>query len=169
MGADKAALDWGGRRAVDRLADLARELDAAAVVSAGATDYGLPIAAEARPKGGPVAGFLAGAAALAQAGCERCLALAVDAPTVTAGDLEPLLRAPAPGAAYAGLNLPLVVTLAALPTGDGWGWAMRRLIEAAGLALLPVPPDAAARLRGANTRDERAALLAALNERGPLQ
>ncbi|HEY0651236.1 NTP transferase domain-containing protein, partial [Phenylobacterium sp.] len=35
MGADKAALLWGGRRAVDRLADLARELGAAAVLTSG--------------------------------------------------------------------------------------------------------------------------------------
>ena len=37
---------------------------------------------------------------------------------------------------------------------------IRRLAETAGVARLPVPPGAQARLRGANTPEERAALLA---------
>lgn len=157
MGADKAALDWGGARAVDRLADLARTLGAAAIVSAGPRDYGLPIAAEDPPGGGPAAGIAAGARALG--GCTRILVLAVDAPTLTADDLAPLLAAPAPGAAYEGLHLPLVLESAALPADAGAGWPMGRLVERAGLARLAVPAEAAARLRGANTPEERQDLL----------
>lgn len=157
MGADKAVLDWAGARAVDRLADLARSLGAVAIVSAGPRDYGLPVAAEDPPGGGPVAGIVAGARALS--GCTRVLALAVDAPTLTADDLASLLAAPAPGAAFEGLHLPLVVDLAALPADAGAGWPMARLVERAGLARLSPPAGAEARLRGANTPDEREELL----------
>ncbi|HEX7887056.1 MAG TPA: NTP transferase domain-containing protein [Phenylobacterium sp.] len=160
MGADKAALLWNGRRAVDRLADLARELDAVAAVTAGAGDYGLPTAAEDPPGGGPAAGLLTGAKRLRGLGCERVLVVATDAPTITVEDLRPLLETPAPGAAYAGLNLPLVAEIAALPPGDGQGWAMGRLIDAAALARIACPAGSAARLRGANTPEEREALLA---------
>lgn len=159
MGADKAELDWAGRRAVDRLADLARSVGAGVVVTAGPRDYGLPAIAEDPPGGGPVAGVLAAAAALTGEGCHRFLILPVDAPTITADDLAPLLAAPAPGATYEGLNLPLVIDADALPAGAGQGWAMGRLIDAAGLARLPCPPDSALRLRGANTPEERDVLL----------
>lgn len=155
MGADKAALDWGGRRAVDRIADLARALGAQAIVTAGPRDYGLPVAAEAG--GGPAAGIVAGVRALE--GCARVLVLAVDAPTVTAGDLAPLLAAGAPGAAYEGLHLPLAIDAGAVPADAGAGWPMARFVERAGLVRLAVPPGAAARLRGANTPEEREALL----------
>lgn len=157
MGADKAELAWGGRRAVDRLAELARELGATAIVSAGARDYGLPIAVEDPPGGGPVAGLVAGARALE--GCTRALVLAVDAPTVTADDLAPLLASTPPGAAYAGLHLPMVIAVAAIPADAGAGWPMGRLVERGGLSRLAVPPDSEARLRGANTPAEREALL----------
>jgi len=159
MGADKAALVWDGQRAVDRLAHLARELGAAVVVTAGAQDYGLPVAAEDPPGGGPVAGIVAGAEALRGQGCVRGLVLAVDAPTIGPGDLQPLLDAPAPGAAFAGLHLPLVLQLTALPAAAGAGWPMARLIDQAGLSRIACPPAAWARLRGANTPEERDALL----------
>ena len=157
MGADKAEMLWGGRRAVDLLAKLAAELGAAAVVSAGMRDYGLPVAAEDPPGGGPVAGLAAGLRALS--GCTRALVLAVDAPTVTAAELGPLLAAPAPGAAYDGLHLPLVIDNDAFPAGAGAGWPMARLVERAGLARLTPPAGAEARLRGANTPEEREELL----------
>jgi len=159
MGADKAAQDWAGRRAVDRLVELAQALGAKAVVTAGVTDYGLARAVEDPPGGGPVAGLAAGAAALSTAGCVRALVLAADAPTITVGDLAPLLAAPAPGAAYEGLHLPLVIHLGALPADQVHGWPMGRLVEKAGLARLPAPPSAADRLRGANTPAEREMLL----------
>lgn len=157
MGADKAEMLWGGRRAVDRLADLARELGAAAIVSAGARDYGLPLAAEDPPGGGPVAGIVAALRVLP--GCSQALVLAVDAPTLTAADLAPLLSAPAPGAAYEGLHLPLAIYLEALPADAGAGWPMARLVERAGLARLTAPVGAEPRLRGANTPQEREELL----------
>ena len=165
MGADKAELLWDGRRAVDRLADLAEALGADALVTAGPRDYGLPVAAEAG--GGPVAGIVAGVRALE--GCGRVLVLAVDAPTVTPADLEPLLASPTPGAAYAGLHLPLVFHPDRLPADAGAGWPMARLVERAGLARLPVPVGAEARLRGANTPAEREDLLRRLIGRDSAQ
>jgi molybdopterin-guanine dinucleotide biosynthesis protein A len=156
MGADKAELEWEGRRAVDRLADLARSLGAVAIVTAGPRDYGLPVAAEDPPGGGPVAGIVAGVRAL---GLARVLVLAVDAPTLTIEDIAPLLPALAPGAAYEGLHLPLVLHAAAIPPDAGAGWPMGRLVERAGLARLAAPPGAAERLRGANTPAEREVLL----------
>jgi molybdopterin-guanine dinucleotide biosynthesis protein A len=161
MGEDKATLDWGGRRAVDRLADLAGTLGASALVTAGGRDYGLPWVADAWPDGGPVAGLAAAVAALRAAGCRRMLALAVDAPTLRADDLEPLLAAPPPGAVFEGLNLPFALDLAHAPADAAPGWAVARFVEQAGLARLACPEDARERLRGANTPAERARLLAA--------
>lgn len=158
MGADKASLDWDGRSAVARVAELARAVGADGLLTVGPGDHGLPRVSEEPPGGGPVAGIVAGAARLR---ADRVLVLAVDAPTVTAADLASLLSAPAPGAAFAGLHLPLVVWPQALPADAGAGWAMGRLVEAMGLATLEPPPDAIPRLRGANTPQERATLLAA--------
>lgn len=162
MGADKAVLLWNGRRAVDRLAQLAHHLGAAAVLTAGDRDYGLPRAAEDPPGGGPAAGIVAGATALRGQGCSRALVLAVDAPTILETDLHALLDAPPPGAAFADLHLPLVFALDALSPESGAGWPMGRLVERAGLIRLACPSEARARLRGANTPEERQALLEAL-------
>lgn len=158
MGRDKAALAWGGVRAVDRLAALAQALGAARVLTVGA-GLGLPFVPDPEPGAGPVGGVLAGAAALRAAGLEWALILAVDAPTITAEDLAPLLAAEAPGAAFAGLPLPMVVSLSALPEDAEAGWPLRRLVERARLAVVAVPVEAEARLRGANTPEEWAALL----------
>lgn len=158
MGRDKAALDWGGVRAVDRLAALAQALGATSLLTVG-TDLGLPWIADPQPGAGPVGGVLAGAAALQALGLERALILAVDAPTVTVADLAPLLAAEAPGAAFEGLPLPMAITLSALPFDAAPGWPLRRLVERAGLAVIALPAGAEARLRGANTPQERAGLL----------
>ena len=151
MGRDKALLDWDGRRAVDRVADLARTAGADALITAGA-DLGLPWVPDDEAGAGPVGGVLAGARAL---GTARLLVLAVDAPTVTAEDLAPLL---ASGGFYEGLPVPMVVEAAALPADAEAGWPLRRLVERAGLTALPVPEGALARLRGANTPEELEAL-----------
>jgi molybdopterin-guanine dinucleotide biosynthesis protein A len=151
MGRDKALLDWGGRRAVDRVADLARAVGAEGLVTAGA-DFGLPWVLDDEAGAGPVGGVLAGAKAL---GTGRLLVLAVDAPTVTVEDLTPLL---ASGGFYEGLPVPMVVDVAALPADAEAGWPLRRLVERAGLTALPVPEGALARLRGANTPEEFEAL-----------
>jgi molybdopterin-guanine dinucleotide biosynthesis protein A len=160
MGREKAALDWNGRRAVDRLADLAQAAGCAFVVSAGA-DHGFAFVPDP-PVKGPVGGLLAGAAAVKARGLARALVLAVDAPTIRAEDLAPLLAAGPPGAIYDGLPLPMTIDLDALPANAEADWPLFRLTEAAGLARLPCPPQAFARLRGANTPDEREALLAEL-------
>jgi molybdopterin-guanine dinucleotide biosynthesis protein A len=152
MGRDKAALDWDGRRAVDRVADLARAVGAQALVAAGA-DLGLPWVADDAAGAGPVGGVLAGARAL---GSPRLLVLAVDAPTITPEDLAPLL---ADGGCYEGLPVPMVLDASALPPDAEAGWPLRRLVERAGLEVLPVPDGALARLRGANTPEERDGLL----------
>jgi molybdopterin-guanine dinucleotide biosynthesis protein A len=162
MGTDKAVLEWAGVRAVDRLERLARRLGAASVLTAGARSYGFPGVGDEVAGGGPVAGVAAGSRALAAIGCERALVLAVDAPTLTAEDLAPLLDAPAPGAAYAHLHLPLVLYLSALPKAAGTGWSIARLIAEARLPLLEPAAESRLRLRGANTPEERAALLAEL-------
>lgn len=159
MGEDKAGLDWGGLRAIDRVATVARAAGAAEVVEVGRVDHGLPRVSEDPPGSGPVGGLLVGARALAEAGCDRALVLAVDAPTLAAEDLAPLLALP--DAAYAGLHLPALLTLASIPADAEAGWPLGRLLERAGVVRLPAPADVA-RLRGANTPEERAALLAEL-------
>ncbi len=165
MGDDKALMDWLGRRAVDRVAELALQVGAEIVVTVGTTDYGLPLVAEETPLGGPVGGVLAGTAALRNAGCLRALVLAVDAPSLAASDLASLLAVDAAGAAYEGLHLPLVVALGALPADARADWPMARLAERAGVVRLAAPTQAQARLRGANTPEEREALLAELAAR----
>lgn len=164
MGADKAAMAWNGRRAVDRLADTARRAGAGLVLTAGGGDYGLARIDDRTPGGGPVSGIAAAAAALGAMGCRRMLVLAVDAATVRVEDLEPLVVSPSPGAAYEGLPLPLVLDIAAAPQDAAAGWAVRRFVERAGLARPACPAAAAERLRGANTPEERERLLAALVE-----
>lgn len=164
MGEDKASLDWGGRRAVDRVAAIAAAAGAGTVCSVGPGDYGLARVVDAQD--GPAAAVLAGATALAAAGCTRALVLAVDAPTLTAADLAPLLAAAAPGAAYEDLHLPVVLDLAALPSDAVADMALERLLALAGVVRIPVPPDAHARLRGANTPEERAFLNANAQEGG---
>ncbi|PIB90719.1 molybdenum cofactor guanylyltransferase [Caulobacter sp. FWC2] len=152
MGRDKAVLDWDGARAVDRVAALARAVGAEALVTAGA-DLGLPWVADDAAFAGPVGGVLAGARAL---GSTRLLVLAVDAPTVLPEDLAPLLVG---GGYYEGLPVPMVVEARALPADAEAGWPLRRLVERAGLVAVSAPEAAMARLRGANTPDERERLL----------
>ncbi|KRA62323.1 molybdopterin-guanine dinucleotide biosynthesis protein A [Caulobacter sp. Root655] len=157
MGADKASLDWDGQRAVDRVAALAAAVGAARVLTAGRA-FGLEHVEDPEPGAGPVAGVLGGARALVAHGLARALVLAVDAPTVTADDLAPLLAAPEPGAFYEGLPVPMVVALEALPPDAEPGWPLRRLVERAGLVALPCDEAVRLRLRGANTPEERARL-----------
>ena len=157
MGADKALLDWDGRRAVDRVAALATAAGAVRVLTAG-RDCGLEHVEDPEPGAGPVGGVLAGARALSAHGLSRVLVLAVDAPTATVEDLAPLLAAAEPGAFYEGLPVPMVVTLAALPAEAEAGWPLRRLVEAAGLAGLACDEVVRSRLRGANTPEEVLAL-----------
>ncbi len=161
MGQDKAVLRWAGVRAVDKVAERARAVGADLILTVGGQDLGLSHVPEPTPAGGPVAGVRLGAQALLAAGRTRALVLAVDAPTVEPRDLWPLLTAGPPGAAYVDLHLPLVLDLAAFPEAAGPGWSMGRLVEAAGLLRLSPPAGALARLRGANTPAERAALLQA--------
>lgn len=156
MGEDKARLDWAGQSAVGRLAEVCRGLGAQSVITAGG-NLGLPFVLDARE--GPCGGILAAAG---QIDAERVLVLAVDAPTLAADDLRPLLAADAPGAAYDGLPLPMVIARSAIPADAEAGWPLRRLVERAGLASIVSPPAARARLRGANTPEERAELLTAL-------
>lgn len=158
MGADKAAQDWRGARAVDLVAALARAAGANVVATAGA-DYGLPFAPDPWPGGGPAAGVAGGAAWLAEQGFSRGLFLAVDAPTLALDDLAPLLALPEPGAAYDGYPLPAVVMLADLPNDIAPGWSLERVVRLSGLTRPAAPRAARARLRGANTPAERARLL----------
>jgi molybdopterin-guanine dinucleotide biosynthesis protein A len=158
MGYDKASLDWGGVRAVDRVAALARAAGADAVLTAGGGDYGLPRAADSVPFAGPVGGIVTGARALSLARPARVLVLAVDAPTLRLDDLAPLLAA-ADGAAYAEMFLPAVIPVAALPADAEAGWPIARLLAQSRVSLIACPPDALPRVRGANTPRERDALM----------
>lgn len=157
MGRDKALVEWDGRRAIDLVFALAGEICGEVLISGG--DYGLPFVADPHPGAGPVAGVLAGAAALQAKGCETLLVLAVDAPTLTASDLAPLLAARAPGAAFEGLPLPLVVSIEALPAEAENDWPLRRLVERAGVRTVACPDDVRRRARGANDAAEQARLL----------
>ncbi|MGH6908980.1 MAG: molybdenum cofactor guanylyltransferase [Phenylobacterium sp.] len=159
MGADKAQLEWRGVRAVDRVADIARAAGAQVLVSVGPGDYGLHRVMDDQPLGGPVGGVLAGARALRDLGSDRALVLAVDAPTIRVQDVEGLLAADGPGGAFEGLHLPMVLDLGAIPTEAEAGWPLARLADRVGLARLACPPEARGRLRGANTPEERDALL----------
>jgi molybdopterin-guanine dinucleotide biosynthesis protein A len=49
MGEDKALIDWGGRRAVDRVADLAAAVGCEAILTVGPSGYGLPRSPTTRP------------------------------------------------------------------------------------------------------------------------
>jgi molybdopterin-guanine dinucleotide biosynthesis protein A len=164
MGVDKAELDWLGARAIDRVMAVAKALGAAPVYGVGAHGYGWPHVTEEPAMRGPVGGILAGAAVLLAEECERALVLAVDAPSLRPDDVHPLLVIAGPGAAYAGLPLPMVFNLSALPRGAQADWPVARLAEAAGLEHPDCPPEARARIRGANTPAEREALLRSLRE-----
>jgi molybdopterin-guanine dinucleotide biosynthesis protein A len=162
MGEDKALQDWGGRPAIQRVAAVAHAAGATVVLSVGPDSYGLPAVAD--PREGPAGAVLAGLAALAARQCDRALVLAVDAPTLTADDLAPLLGAPRPGATFAQLHLPAVLRIDAAPADAEPRGPLGRLLDRCGLARLPVPEGAHARLRGANTPAERAALLQDLRD-----
>jgi molybdopterin-guanine dinucleotide biosynthesis protein A len=167
MGLDKSALDWGGLRAVDRVAELARAVGVSQVITAGG-DYGLPYVLDPEPQAGPVAGVLAALPILRAAGAERMLLLAVDAPTLRPADLAPLLAAADPGAAFDGFPLPAVMNINAVATDAEARWPLRRLIERTGLEILRCDAPLATRIRGANTPEERAALLSNLQKDGKL-
>ena len=162
MGEDKAGVDWLGRRAVDRVARMAGEAGAAFVMTVGRVDHGLPFAPDPVAFGGPTGGILAGMAALRARNCDLALVLAVDAPTLRAADLAPLLREGPPGASYAGFPLPLLIDTDVDVSGVSADWPIGRLVDRCGLRRPACPPDAAPRLRGANTPAERSLLLQAL-------
>ncbi|THD63453.1 MAG: molybdenum cofactor guanylyltransferase [Phenylobacterium sp.] len=165
MGVDKARLDWNGVCAIDRLVALSHELGIGKVLTAGA-DHGLPAVLDAAPGAGPCGGILAAAERLRGEGFARALILAVDAPTVAASDIRPLLEAGEPGAAYEGLPLPMVIDLAAVPATMQAQWPLKRLVQTADLAVLPCSEEIRLRLRGANTPQERLRLLADLGPSG---
>jgi molybdopterin-guanine dinucleotide biosynthesis protein A len=158
MGRDKASQLWGGVRAVDLVANLARAVGARRILTCGDGDFGLERVPDPAPFAGPVGGVLAGLAALGTDG-RRVLVLATDAPTLTVGDLAPLIAAPRPGAAFSGLPIPMVIDRAAVPADCLEDWPLRRLVERADLAQIEPDPQAALRLRGANTPEEYDRLL----------
>lgn len=164
MGVDKAGLDWLGRRAVDRVVEVAVKLGAEHIVTVGGVDYGYDLVADGERLRGPVGGVLAGSAALQTLGFAQALVLAVDAPTLTAQDVLPLCGSTA-GAAFEGLHFPVMIQLDRLPPDAEASWPMAQLLDRIGVMRLPCPPTARLRLRGANTPAERAALIAELGSR----
>jgi molybdopterin-guanine dinucleotide biosynthesis protein A len=159
MGTDKALLDWGGMRAVDRCAALGAALGAGQVLTAGG-DYGLTFVADPAPLAGPVAGVLAAADWMAGRGLSHILVLAVDAPTISPQDLAQLLAQPG-GAHFDGFPVPFYAPISALDQTAPPDWPLRRMVERAGLVALNCSPDLALHLRGANTPEERLALVRA--------
>lgn len=105
-GVDKAGLEVGGLRLLDRVLTAARSVCDRLVVVGPArptTVDGVAFLTEAVPGGGPVPAVAAGVAALD--GCDVVLVLAADLPLLTAGALGRLLVAlydPGAGAAAAG-------------------------------------------------------------------
>lgn len=158
MGADKAATLWGDRRAVDRVADLAGNLGAGRIITVGGGNFGFETVADPVAHSGPVAGLLAGFAALGDE-FDRVIVLAVDAPTITVADIKPLLAIVGAGASYEGLPLPMVLNPRAVPQDAETSWPLRRFVERAGLQQITPPPSVVLRLRGANTPAEREILL----------
>lgn len=159
MGRDKALVDWGGQRAVDRMFNLARAAGAAEILVSG-RDYGLPFVADPSPLSGPVSGVITGVGALSRLHCVTALILAIDTPALEVSDLQPLIEAAGPGATYEGAPLPMVLTVSALPPAAEGGWPLRRLAEQAGLSAIDCPDEVKERIRGANTVEERADLIA---------
>lgn len=156
MGSDKALIIWDGSRAIDRVAQTARLAGAKLLLVAG-PDYGLPFV-EDPPDGGPAGGILVASRFLAGQGVNRLIILAVDAPMILPQDLSPLLEAPAPGACYLGLPLPMAIDVGAIPKAATGDWSLRQIVAASALAQLSPPQDAVARLKGANTPEELARL-----------
>jgi len=159
MGEDKASQIWNGQRAVDIAASCARDAGAAFVMTAGA-DHGLPFVLDPSPQAGPVAGVIAALPRLRAQGADRMLLLAVDAPLLRPGDLRVLAAASGAGAVYAGFPLPAALRLDAIPVDAENDWPLRRLVERAGATTLPCPEALAQRLKGANTPQDREALMA---------
>lgn len=156
MGTDKARLAWGGRRAIDRVAELAVGAGAARVLVSGG-DYGLPFVEDPNPLGGPTGGVLAAADALRAEGLSAMLVLAVDAPTILPEDLAALLGQ-AQGAYYEGFPLPFLAPIDRTPWDAPAGLPLRKLVSILGLKALSPTDALALRLRGANTPSEKAVL-----------
>jgi molybdopterin-guanine dinucleotide biosynthesis protein A len=55
----------------------------------------------------------------------------------------------------------MVIDRAAVPADAQGDWALRRLVQGAGLLQIAPDPEAMLRIRGANTPEERARLMAA--------
>jgi molybdopterin-guanine dinucleotide biosynthesis protein A len=157
MGHDKALLDWGGRRAIDRMVDLVQAAGVRTFFVAGG-DYGWPFVTDPHPQAGPCAGVAAGARLLREHGCTRMIVLAVDAPTVSLADLQPLMTH-SQGATYVGFPLPFAASIDALPLDMPSDMPLRRLVEGMELVELTPSEGLMRRIRGANTPEERAALL----------
>jgi len=96
MGADKALLEVGGQRLVDRAAAALRAV-ADPVLEVGPGSSSLPAVREDPPGSGPLAAVAAGAAALRAGGHDGpVIVLAVDMPFVSVGLLRLLADRPGP-------------------------------------------------------------------------
>ena len=147
MGEDKALLSWNGRRAIDRVADLARSVAANEILVSG-RDYGLPYVSDPEPDCGPASGLIATAQAMRSA--DRILVFAVDAPTLASDDVYPLLKVDGPGAVYEDQPVPMVIARDVLLACVGQR-SLRQIVDAARLRHIVLPLARLARVRGANT------------------
>ncbi|GAB4136146.1 MAG: molybdenum cofactor guanylyltransferase [Sphingomonadales bacterium] len=165
MGRDKAALDWNGVSLLQHMkALLARS--GADPVWVGGGGYDLP---DLMANAGPVSSLCALAAAVAAGGLPaNWLITPVDMPLLTPGMLRRLLADGGQAAHFAGQPLPLrlrfdeaalaatAAIAARLKAGESV--AIHALLDALETRALPATPDDAARLVGANSEAEFAAL-----------
>lgn len=95
MGRDKALLELGGKKLIERAVDTLRALVPKVLLACGERErygeLGLERVLDARPGIGPLAGLLAALETLHRAGIDWCLALACDMPRAEPGLFEHLL------------------------------------------------------------------------------
>lgn len=166
MGQDKARLAWRSNDLLGRAVEILEDAGAKSVLISGRPEHAGAIADDA-----PGLGPLGGLATLARRSPDgEVWVVAVDAPTVCADDLHALVANPTQRlCCFDGFPLPMWLRLddalrarldAALAHPDASQRALHVWQDSVGALRLPCTPERAARLRGANTPQEWAALRA---------
>ena len=173
MGADKAALEWGGASLLGRVVRALAPVGEVVVVRAPGQELprlpgSVRVVEDAVPGRGPLQGALAGMGALDPGA--RAFLCAVDMPLIDAATARGILDALGPGdeAAVPRLSGRAQPLAAAYRAGPAAGAAeallaagrgrMHDLLDALAVRWIDDPPGAARALAGANTRDELEAL-----------
>lgn len=114
MGQDKATLVWRGRTLLEHQVALLREAGCDAVLIAGRQDPRWPSLPDEKPFRGPVAGLahaLDKMSSLFAMAPGKLIMVPVDMPLLEASDLLPLIRHPAPLAAFTENPLPCALAV----------------------------------------------------------